>query len=101
MQSRLSEIFTGMQGRWTRLKIIEKLNEEPQNTNQLKTSLKMDYKSIQRNLKILEENNIISKVGGGYGEVYFLSDYLIENIDSLEEVIKKVEKKLSRKKVYI
>jgi len=96
-----SQIFTGMQGRYTRMKIIKALVDEPSNVNQLSEKLDYDYKTIQRNIKILKENQIIEKVGTGYGDLYFVSDLLMKNLGALNAVLNKVDKKLSRKKTYI
>lgn len=100
-RKKLSQVFTGMQGRYTRLQIINLLAEEPLNTFQLSKKLGSDYKGIQHNIKVLEENNMISRVGGKYGPVFFLSTFLEKNIIELEEIIKKLETKFSSKKVYI
>ena len=97
----LSPVFTGMQGRYTRLKIILALAEAPLNTLQLSKQLGYDYKSIQRNLKILEENHLIDKAGKGYGNMFFLSELLEINLPTLLQVIEKVDKRLNTKKVYI
>ena len=94
------EIFTGMQGRFTRLKIIKSLSEKPMNTHQLTLKLGKDYKGTQRNLKVLEKNNLIIKVGEKYGAVFYISPYLEANIKALDEVIKQVQKKLNTKKKY-
>ena len=96
-----SQIFTGMQGRYTRMKIIKALVDEPSNVNQLSQKLDYDYKTIQRNIKILEKNQIIEKAGTGYGDLYFVSDLLMKNLGALNAVLNKVDKKLSRKKTYI
>jgi predicted transcriptional regulator len=97
----LSLVFTGMQGRYTRLKMILVLAENPLNTLQLSKELGYDFKSIQRNIKILEKNNLIERVGEGYGSIFFLSELLKSNLPTLLEVIEKVDKRLSSKKVYI
>lgn len=97
----LSPIFTGMQGRYTRLKMILALAENPLNTLQLSKELGYDFKSIKRNLKILEENNLIERVGKGYGGMFFLSELMQTNLPTLLEVIEKVDKRLSKKKTYI
>ena len=96
-----SRVFTGMQGRYTRLKIILTLAEDPLNTLQLSKKLGYDYKSIQRNLKLLEENNLIERAGEGYGSMFFLSELLSNNLPTLLQVIEKVDKRLKTKKVYI
>jgi len=95
------EVFTGMQGRYTRMKIIKALVDEPSNVNQLSQKLDYDYKSIQRNIKILEEKQIIEKVGTGYGDLYFISDLLMKNLGALDLVLNKVTIKLNKKKKYI
>ncbi len=97
----ISQVFTGMQGRYTRLKIILTLAENPLNTLQLSKELGYDYKSIKRNLEILVENNLIDKVGNGYGSMFFLSELLSDNLPTLLEVIEKVDKRLNTKKKYI
>ena len=96
-----SQVFTGMQGRFTRLKIIKSLIDEPSNVNQLSQKLDYDYKTIQRNIKILEKNQLIEKTGTGYGEMFFVSDLLLKNLSALDHVLQKVDKKLSKKKSYI
>ena len=97
----LSEVFTGMQGRYSRLKIILVLAKDPLNTSQLSKKLGYDYKSVQRNLKILEENHLIEKVGGDYGSMFFISELMSDNLPTLLKVIEKVDKKLNKKKTYI
>ena len=99
-KEKLSEVFTGMQGRYSRLKIIELLAERPLNIHQLAKELVVDYKGVQHNIKVLEDNNMISRIGGKYGPIFFLSTFLEKNISELEEIIKKVETKFSSKKVY-
>ncbi len=97
----ISLVFTVMQGRYTRLKMILAIAENPLNTLQLSKELGYDFKSIQRNLKILEKNNLIERVGEGYGDIFFLSELLKSNLPTLLEVIEKVDKRLSSKKAYI
>ena len=96
-----SEVFTGMQGRYSRLKIILALAEDPLNTFQLSKKLGNDYKSVQHNIKILEKNHLIEKVGNDYGGMFFISDLLSNNLPTLLNIIEKVDKKLNRKKTYI
>ncbi len=93
-----SGVFTGMQGRYSRLKIILALAENPMNTRQLSKELGYDYKSIQRNLEILEKNQLIERVGQGYGDMFFLTELLYSNLHILLDVIEKVDKKLTKEK---
>ena len=97
----LSEVFTGMQGRYTRLKIILALAEDPSNTFQLSKKLGYDFKSVQHNIKILEKNNLIEKVGKNYATMFFISELMSSNLPTLLKVIEKVDKKLNTKKKYI
>ena len=77
------------------------LLDKPRNTNQLSQELGLDYKAVQHHMKVLEKNNIVSKVGEKYGAIYHLSNFLEINIRSLDEAIDKLEKKLNQKKVYL
>ena len=97
----LSPVFTGMQGRYTRLKIILALAETPLNTFQLSKQLGYDYKTIQRNLGILEKSHLVDKAEEWYGRMFFLSELLDINLPTLLQVIEKVDKRLNTKKVYI
>jgi DNA-binding transcriptional ArsR family regulator len=97
----LSEVFTGMQGRYSRLKIILALAEDPLNTFQLSKKIGYDYKSVQRNLKILEKNHLIEKVGKDYASMFFISELMSDNFSTLLKVIENVDKKLNKKKTYI
>lgn len=97
----LTEVFTGMQGRYSRLKIILAIADEPMNTLQLSKKLGYDYKSIQRNLKILEKNQLIEKIGKNYGSMFFISELMNSSLPTLLKVIEKVDKKLNIKKKYI
>jgi len=95
------QIFTGMSGRFTRLKIISLISKNPMNAHKIAQELQYDYTTIQYNIKVLEEHNLIKKDGEGYGESYHITHFLQENILSLEDVIKKVVKKIYYKKKYI
>jgi len=99
--SEFSRIFTGMYGRYTRLRIISALAKEPMNKNQLAKRLDYDFKSIQHSVGVLERGNIVERMGSGYGDVFFLTCYLTENVGSLYHVLKNAEKRLGREKRYI
>lgn len=101
MEKFLSAVFNGMQGRYTRLKIILAIAQTPMNISQLSKEIGYDYKSVQHNIRILEKNNLIESVGDGYGDQFFVSEFLNVNLPTLLEVIEKVDRKLSAKKVYI
>ena len=85
-------VFAGSRGGLNRLKIIVMLKENPQNTNQLAKNLGLDYKAIQHHIRVLEKNNLITPVGEKYGIVYFISTFLEVNMETFEEIAKKLDK---------
>ncbi len=102
MYELFSSVFTGMGGRYTRLRIICSITEEPMNTLELSKKLDLDYKTIQHNIKILEKNNLIVREGKGYGDMFFTSEIIPLNLPTLYAVIRKVEAKLDKsEKKYI
>ena len=66
-------------GGFNRGRILEELFKKPQNANELSNNLKIEYKTVRYHLKILEENKVITSVGGGYGKIYFPSEELEQN----------------------
>ena len=85
-------IFTGSRGGLNRLRIIFSLKEKPLNINQLAKELSLDYKAIQHHIKILEKNNLITKIGEKYGVTYFISTFLEVNMETFEEIAAKLDK---------
>jgi len=81
----LGWLIAGTRGGMSRAKIIQTLNETPQNANQLANLLGMDYRTIRHHLQVLEKNKIITSAGDGYGTTYFLSPAM--------EILKKIWKK--------
>jgi predicted transcriptional regulator len=77
------------------------LLEKPLNTHQLSQELHLDYKAVQHHMKVLEKNNMVSKIGEKYGAVFHLSNFLEINISALDEAIDKLERKMNHKKVYM
>ena len=94
-------LFTSTRGGLTRLRIIMNLLEKPYNTHQLSQELEMDYKAIQHHMKVLEKNNMVSKIGEKYGAIFHLSNFLELNVTALDEAIDKLDRKLNHKKVYL
>ena len=93
-------LFTSTRGGFTRLRIIMKLLNQPYNTHQLSQELDLDYKAVQHHMKVLEKNNMVSKIGEKYGAIFHLSNFLEININALDEAIDKLERKMNQKKVY-
>jgi DNA-binding transcriptional ArsR family regulator len=94
-------LFTSTRGGLTRLRIIIHLLEKPYNTHQLAQKLDLDYKAVQHHMRVLEKNNMVSKIGEKYGAIFHLSNFLEMNINALIEAIDKLDKKMNHKKVYM
>jgi predicted transcriptional regulator len=85
-------VFAGSRGGLNRLRIISSLKEKPLNTNQLAKELDLDYKAIQHHIKVLEKNNLITKIGEKYGVTFFISTFLEVNMETFEEIAAKLDK---------
>ncbi len=85
-------VFAGSRGGLNRLRIISSLKEKPLNTNQLAKELGLDYKAIQHHIKVLEKNNLITKIGEKYGVTFFISTFLEVNMETFEEIAAKLDK---------
>ena len=85
-------VFAGSRGGLNRLRIISSLKEKPLNTNQLAKELDLDYKAIQHHIKVLEKNNLITKIGEKYGVTFFISTFLEVNMEMFEEIATKLDK---------
>jgi len=83
-------LFVGSRGGTSRIRIISVLRKRPRNRNQLATELGIDYKNIQHHIKILEENNLVTKIGNHYGMIYCVST-LFENSEAVfDEIVDKL-----------
>ena len=85
-------LFAGSRGGINRLKLVTTIREKPLNANQLAKELGLDYKAIQHHIRVLEKNNIISKAGEKYAVTYFISPFLELNMETFDEIAKKLEK---------
>ena len=98
---KLLYLFTSTRGGFTRLRIIMLLLDKPYNTHQLAQQLDLDYKAVQHHMKVLEKNNMVSKIGEKYGAIFYLSNFLELNINTLNEAIDKLDRKMNHKKIYM
>ncbi len=84
-------LFVGSRGSDTRIRIMSALRKRPSNRNQLATELGIDYKNIQHHIKILEENNLVKKIGNHYGARYCVSG-LFENSEAVfDEIVDRLQ----------
>ncbi|MGD0994843.1 MAG: winged helix-turn-helix domain-containing protein [Candidatus Bathyarchaeia archaeon] len=86
----LGWLITGTKGGKTRAQIIKALKKNPQNSNQLATLLKVNYKTIRHHITILEKNKLIISAGDHYSTAYFLSELMEENYVLFEEITSKM-----------
>ncbi len=85
-------LFVGSRGGTNRIRIMSVLRKRPSNRNQLATELGIEYRNLQHHIKILEENNLVKKIGNHYGMIYYVSA-LFENSEAVfDEIVNKLEK---------
>jgi predicted transcriptional regulator len=83
-------------GGFNRGRILVELFQKPQNANELSKNLDIEYKTIRYHLKVLEENGILTSVGGGYGKTYFPTETLETNKQYFVEIWDKIGKKSNK-----
>jgi DNA-binding transcriptional ArsR family regulator len=84
-------VFATTRGGPTRVRIVQMLLSRPFNMHQLSKELKMDYKTVQHHIKILEENRIIIAEEKKYGTIYFPSPVFEDSKGVFEDIRKKME----------
>lgn len=85
-------LFAGTRGGDNRIKILDLLIKNPSNINKISEELKLDYKTIQHHIHVLEKNNLITKIGDKYGVIYFISNYMEINIESYHIIKNKLNR---------
>ena len=83
----LQWLILGSKGGETRKQILLTLKKKPMNANALSKKLFFDYKTIQHHLAILEKNELLTKIGERYGQVYFISVELEDNFELFKKMI--------------
>jgi predicted transcriptional regulator len=94
-------LFTGTRGGYTRIRVVMLLLQRPYNTHQLAQELGLDYKAVQHHMRVLEKNNLVTKIGEKYGAMFHISNFLEHNIRALDDAIDKLDRKMNSKKVYL
>ena len=85
-------VFVGSKGGLNRIRLISYIRSKPLNANQLAKEMSLDYKAIQHHVKVLEKNNLITRVGEKYGATFFISTFLEVNLQVFDEIVGKLEK---------
>ena len=70
-------LLEGTKGGPTRIQLLSLLAKKPMNMRQLALAAKLDYKTVEHHVRLLEKNMIIEPMGSGYGKMYFISDMLL------------------------
>ena len=84
-------LFVESRGAANRIRIISALRKKPSNRNQLAKELGIDYKNIQHHIKILEENNLVKKIGNQYGLIYCVSALFENSEDVFDEIVDRLK----------
>ncbi len=80
-------LLGGTRGGPNRAEIIKTLQNRPCNANQLAETLRVDYKTVQHHVRILEETGLVSLANkGSYGAVLFLTAKMEEALPILDEI---------------
>lgn len=80
-------MFAGTRGGMNRIKILQHLQRNPTNTHKLSQEVGIDYKGVQHHLKVLSQNNLVTKVGSNYGGVYFPSELFEGSKAVFDEIV--------------
>ncbi len=84
-------LFVGSRGGTNRIRIMSVLRKRPRNRNQLAAELGMDYKNIQHHIKVLEENNLVKKIGNHYSVTYCVSALFENNEIVFDEIVDRLK----------
>ncbi|NHN40190.1 winged helix-turn-helix transcriptional regulator [Halorubellus sp. JP-L1] len=87
MEGVLWYVLASSRGGPTRVRIVQALDERPQNANQLAEELDMDYTTIRHHLDVLMENNVVRRTDDDYAAVYLFTDQAKSNWGIVEEVL--------------
>jgi DNA-binding transcriptional ArsR family regulator len=84
-------VLTGTRGGENRVRILRAVDERPRNANKLADELDLDYTTVRHHLDVLTDNDIVTRKGDGYGDIYLPSDRVQHNWDTVEEIVDQIE----------
>lgn len=97
-QAVLKRVFflsiAGTRGGPVRLAILEMLAKNGKNINQIANEMKLDYKTVQHHMRVLERSSFVSKKMVKNENVYTLSELIKSNA----EVMKTLSGRLGKDK---
>jgi len=84
-------LICSTKGGTNRARILAFISSNPSNTNQIASELRLDYKTIDHQIKVLSENGlIITDNKEAYGATYFLTPLMEKNYKVLDEIMAKI-----------
>lgn len=83
--------LNGNKGGGTRLRVLNVLDEQPQNTPQLAERLDVSQPTLRRHLTALQENGLIEKRSAAPDAPYLITRQVRGNWDDIEELLERVE----------
>ncbi len=84
-------LLGGTRGGPSRVEILKALRERPLNANQLAGVVRLDYKTVEHHLRVLEENGLVmSSQKGAYGAVLLLTTTIEQAWPLVEEIWGKI-----------
>ena len=86
-------VFATSKGGPTRIRIVDLLEKRPYNMHQISKELKLDYKTVQHHIKVLEENRVLTAEEKKYGTIYFPSAMF----DGVKDIFMEIKNKVGEK----
>ena len=86
MENVLWYLMASSRGGETRARILQAIDDQPQNANQLAKQLEYDYTTIRHHLDVLTDDNVLERTGDGYGDVYLPTNQARHNWDTVMKI---------------
>ncbi|MFC6835343.1 ArsR/SmtB family transcription factor [Halomarina ordinaria] len=91
MEAALWYVLTGTRGGPNRARILWTLRQRPRNANQLAETLDLHYETVRHHLDVLQDNDVVTRGGEGYGAVYLPSERVRQQWDVVESILGEVD----------
>lgn len=79
-------VLTGTSGGKNRLRMLRTLRDRPRNANQLAETLDLDYTTVRHHLSVLDEHELVTQSGDGYGVIYQVSSTVQDHWETIEQI---------------
>lgn len=88
----LWSIIAGTRGGANRARILDLIKDTPLNAHRISTQLGLDHKTVAHHIKILAKNGLVKKAEKDYGAEYELSDIMVQNQDTLDDIVRRLQR---------